>query len=283
MDLESFWQENKRFLLMVGGGLLVFLIAYLVIEGMYEDELVANQRSLRSSQNALAAPFYSRADLEVAEEQNEELRAALVTLKGAIEFEPREAFQLAPGMTAYNQYFRQVERVDGELSTLANRSRVIIPPGLDLEMIDSTQPDLIQRWLEAVDLIERVVRLAIESGVDRVDRIQVKLDPALQGRGTVDEIESTKVTFDMRSEPEPVARLLSLSQSVEGGGPLPLADLDVVGASAKREEIRVKVTFLIARVSLDALDGEDGDGYLSTSVPSPSEGRTAALARRSGR
>ena len=38
MDLDGYWQENKRFVLTVAGGFLVFLIAFLVLDSSYGAE-----------------------------------------------------------------------------------------------------------------------------------------------------------------------------------------------------------------------------------------------------
>ena len=43
MDLNDYWQENRRFVTTVGTGVVVFLIAKLVLGSMYEDEIQAKR------------------------------------------------------------------------------------------------------------------------------------------------------------------------------------------------------------------------------------------------
>ena len=59
MDLNDFWQENKRFLIMIGSGLLVFLIASQLFVDPYVDEVQRLQGSRASVQRNLTSERYS--------------------------------------------------------------------------------------------------------------------------------------------------------------------------------------------------------------------------------
>jgi hypothetical protein len=98
-----------------------------------------------------------------------------------------------------------------------------------------------------------VVRLSIDSGVERIERIEVKLDPGLTSRSGVGEIERTRVTFVAAGAPQPLVRLLMASQSrsAQGGEallPLVLERADLVAARNKPEEATLEVVFCVVRL-----------------------------------
>ena len=55
-----------------------------------------------------------------------------------------------------------------------------IPDDLGLPALAPTREDELARYLEAFDLVERVIRLSFETGVRKVDKIQIRLDPKLR-------------------------------------------------------------------------------------------------------
>lgn len=254
MDLNDYWQENKQFVINVAVGLLVFWIGLMIIDSKYDS--ASALRSLNANKKTLQETRFTRSDLTVAKEESEALESAFMSLRKAITFLPREEYKLqASSGSAANQYFVAVSRVSADLSRLASRRRTLLPDGLGLETVESTRADLMERRLEALDLIDRVVRLAIDSGVTRVDKIQVRLDPGIDSRKGLDTIERTEITFEFVSNPASISRCLSLAQSEESGQALPMESLDVTVARMKKDEMRAKVKFLIIR--LHGVDTEE--------------------------
>src|SRR5204863_482021 len=83
-------------------------------------------------------------------------------------FAPRPAFAFDPAKgSASNQYFATVSSVREELLTLAGRNNMRIAEDLGLPALSPTRESEIVRYLEALDLVDRAVRLALASGVDR--------------------------------------------------------------------------------------------------------------------
>ena len=116
MNFEDYWQENKRFLGMVGGGLLVFLVGSAVLDSIYEADITAAESKLRRLRGKLAEPTYSTSDRDRARQQNEELHAALDRLSVASAFVPRPAYRLeAEAASASNQYLRALAGVREDL------------------------------------------------------------------------------------------------------------------------------------------------------------------------
>jgi len=257
MDLNDYWQENKRFLTIVAGGLLVFVIGEMVVGSAFGDDLKAQQRSVRKSTGDLRKEMFKRDDLATARLENESLRAAVDQLSQAVAFQPRPEFVLdARRGSASSQFFNVVARTREGLLTLAGRNNLRTPDSVGLPALSPTQDDDIARHLEALDLIDRVVRMAVEVGVERIDRIDIKLDPALGSRQGVRFIERTRVEFAISGAAVPIERLLLATQAQEQGQQLLIHALDMLPSKAKPDEARLELTFAIARLSGVAA-GED--------------------------
>ncbi len=257
MSVEDFWQENKRFVVSVGGGLLVFLIGSMIVDRLYGSEVARVRTQLRRNESSLSAERYRSADLERAREANEALAAAVETLSSAVSFETRPDFLLNPRAGgASSQYFARADLVRQELASLASKTRMRLPADLGLESLKTTREEVIVRHLEALDLIDRAVRMALDAGVERIDKIQVRLDPAFDSRAGLGAVERTRVTFQMSSTAEPVVRFLAATQSGRFGSPLVIEESNVTGARSKLDEVRAEVTFLVVRLARQDADAD---------------------------
>lgn len=258
MDLNDFWQENKRLLVTVGCGLLVFLIGQFLVEGAYGTDLARAKADKRTNENRLREARYSQSDLDAAEDENEALRAALDTLAGAVEFRPRPEFVVdsAEG-SASSQYFTRVEEVREELDLLAGRNRMAYPDGWGIEALDTNSTPVLVRRLEALDLVDRIVRLAGEAGVQRITKIQVRLDPSLDSRHGLDDVERTRVEVQMSTSSESITRFLASTQNERFGQPLTIEEYEIKGERNKLDAVKAELTFLVVRLHLP--DGEEAE------------------------
>jgi hypothetical protein len=256
MDLNDYWQENKRFVVSVASGAILFVIGSMVVDSFFKSELQKEERSARSDGDKLSrTPMFGAAEQRQAEQQNQALVAAITTLSQAVEFQSRPRFVLdAAKGPATNQYFGTVSSVREELLRAAGRANLRLPEDLGLPALSPTRELEIQKTLEALDLEERLVRLAIDAGVDRIDRIEIKLDPALSSRQGVGEVERTRVTFVATGAAQPLLRLLLTSQSRAAAGspigplPLMLERAEMTQARNKPDEATLDATFCVVRL-----------------------------------
>ena len=94
MDLHDIWQENKRWILGVVAGLLVFWTVSTIVKGIYSTAGVRQQ--IRNQQRSVQSePLYTAEALAAARNEQEELETARGRLDGAIEFVPPDEFLLA--------------------------------------------------------------------------------------------------------------------------------------------------------------------------------------------
>ncbi|MDP6519624.1 MAG: hypothetical protein QF411_06975, partial [Planctomycetota bacterium] len=248
-DFNDYWQENKRFLITVGIGLLVFMIGEMILDSVWGEDLRAQQRSVTSAQRELARSKFTAADLTRAREENEMLTVSLTELTEAVAFQPRTRFVFHPELeSASNRYFSAVSAVRGELLTIASRNNLRLPEDLGLPALSPTRDEEIVRYLDALDVVDRAARLAVEAGVERVDKIEIRLDPALFSRSDVGHVEQTSIKLTMSSQSSSLVRFLSLTQDPLELGPLRVRSVEMSASRSKRDEARLDVEFVAVRM-----------------------------------
>ena len=150
MDLNDFWQENKRFVLTVAGGLLAFLIGVVVINSVYGADLAVMKRRLAKAESGLSKPMFKPGDLTRAQDENDALQAALSEVTEAVDFRARPQFELGDGK-ATNRYFAVVSEVREDLMARAGRAGLSVPEDLGLPQLSPSNDLQIERYLEALD------------------------------------------------------------------------------------------------------------------------------------
>jgi len=250
--MNDFWQENKRLVTFAGGGLLLFLIGILIVDGLYGTETRTKERSVARSASELRQVRYQGADRDQAEAENGALLDALEALSERAVFQPRPEFSLEGGsaQNASQRYVLELERVRLMLGTLAGRKRISLPQGLDLEMVATNSVDTLERHLAALDLLERALTLAIEYDVKQIRRIRVQLDSAFISRRGTGPIEETTVEIEAISTPASITDWLQATQTLAQGQVLPIRKVEARLAAAKFDELRASVTFSAVRLHL---------------------------------
>ena len=263
MDPNDYWQENKRFVSGVGGGAVVFLVAYMIVSSFYDDDIRGKNRTIAKRQSDLKQAMFSAADLAEAKAENDELIEAVDKLIAATRFEPRAEFVLDPASGAANtQYLRALSRVREDLLTRANRANLQVDAALGMPALSPTREPEIERYLEALDLVETVVDLSIDARAQRIDRIHVKLDPALTSRDGLGDVERTRISFDITGTSLALTRLLTWTQrphDAVGGRVLHIDSVELAPSRSKDEEVHLELTLVIARLSERVLSRDFGE------------------------
>ena len=250
MNLEDYWQENKRFVWTVLIGLFVFLVGYKSIDWMWSSERNAVMGERRGLITRRDSALYGDGDRRQASEENDGLRAALASLRAEVEFEPRARFRRDPALgSASAQYLRVAADLRDELLPLANRRRMRLADDLGMPELSPTDEAEIVRYLEALDLIERVVRVAAERevGVTRISEIRTRLDPVLYRDGGAPRIEKTTVEMTLEGSSLALLRFVWRTQRPEQGKPLTIEDLEMTSTTDEADEARLVVRFVIPR------------------------------------
>jgi hypothetical protein len=250
MDVGAYWQENKRFVVTVGAGALVFLVAYAFENSHYQGQINAAQRAIQLNKNQLQAMKFTAQDLAAVQGENVALRNSLERLTTAAQFHARKEFVPDPAAGSSDSlYVRTVSRVREELLQRANRAGLELDSRLGLPELSPTLEREILRYLEALDLVESVADLAIRARLDTVDKIQVRLDPGYSSRQGVGAIERTRVQFTLTGDALGMTRFLAWTQRpAPGGRVLPVDQLEMSAARNQPGRVRADVTFVIALV-----------------------------------
>ena len=244
---DDFWQENKPFVLGVAAGAALFGIGWLATAKTLGADLRAQRARLRTLETQLDQPRFVAADQERAQAERDSLSQAVTTLSDAVAFHARPEFAL-DGTSPANRYFAVQSRVREELLTLAGRAGLILPEGLGLPALSPTKEQEIVRYLEALDVVDRVVKLAIEAGCERIDEIRVQLDSRLVSGKSIPDIEKTSIEFDLIGPSAPLARWVALTQQERFGDVILIDKLNLVASRTKPDEARLEVTFRVAHL-----------------------------------
>ncbi len=245
MDLESYWQENRRFVLAVAGGALGFLVAWWAIDGYLGSDLRRLESSRARLSQGLGEPMFQQGEQELAQQENEALRSAVTRLRAAVEFVPRERFAVPPGSAASGRYLAVVSDVREDLLLRAGRAGLSLPGDLGLPALAPTKDQEIVRTLEALDAIERALQRALEAGVERVDSIRIKLDPRLSAGKPIDDLEKTLVELRLSGPAIPLVRLIGFLQEPREGAALLVERAEVSPARARRDEVQLEIVLLV--------------------------------------
>ncbi|QDU83883.1 hypothetical protein Pla163_09840 [Planctomycetes bacterium Pla163] len=257
MDLEEYWQENKRFLAQVGIGLVVFLVGLGVIGATVGDAKRAADSDVAVAERKLKQPYYGANERSLAQEDHDALVASIEALRSQVAFVPRPEFRSADASDLdTNHYLDVASRVRAELMPLASRRNVDLEPTLGLPEQSPTRADEIERYLDALDVIERVVRAAIEVRVAKVDSIKVRLDPGLRGRKGTGTIERSRIAFEIHGDDLALQRLIASTQEA---APQSLVLDEVIMRRSRQdpELVVLELGVLIARVNARITDDEE--------------------------
>ena len=245
MDLEGYWQENRRFVLAVTGGAVAFLIGWWAIDAYLGADVRSLQARRARVQAELKDPKFQTEDLDRAEAQNKALREATTTLRAAAEFKPRERFTLEGGTSASARYVAVVSAVREELLQRAGRAGLVLPHDLGLPTLAPTKDAEIQRTLEALDALERTLSLAIDSGCERVSSIKVRLDPRIVSGKPIDDLERSAVELRFEGASPPLARLLVALQQARPEGVLLVQRAEMTPLRTARDEMRLDLELAV--------------------------------------
>lgn len=251
MNLGDWWQENKRFAVVTASGAIVVVIGLMLIDEFFASDLRVNQAALVRTRSKLANDkLYVADQLAALQADHQELAAATQELEAAVRFVPRAPFRADPKRGAIgNAYFQTVSTVREDLLTLAGRAGMRLPEDLGLPALSPTREPEIERYLEGLDLVDRAARMALAAGVERVDKLQIKLDPKLHSKDGVGAIERTRVEATLSGRPGPLVQFLMLTQAERDGGPLLIEKLEMAPARNKTDEATLEIVLVAARLN----------------------------------
>lgn len=247
MNLDSVWQEHKRFITLCAIGGAGFLVGALVIQETLGSDLGAARAKKLGLERQLAGGMYGRSEQDLAQADRDALAARVDELRAAVAFVPRPGFALDPQRgSAAGQYLAAIQTVQDELLPAAGRAGMVLDRDLGLPPLSPTREEEIARVLEGLDLVERGVRLAMAAGVARIPEIEIRLDPSLSSRAGVATIERTEIRLSARGDGQALASFLRRTQ--EGAAPLIVIEADLSTVRSKGDEASLELTLAAVRL-----------------------------------
>lgn len=245
MDLDGYWQENKRFVTGVAGGGAAFLVLWWLIDSNLGKDLRRMESRRVNLTRDLGEPMFGNAELERAQAENEALRAAVAALRRHTDFQSRPQFELQGGDAPSSRYVSAVAQVRDSLLQDAGRAGLVVPPDLGLPTLAPTREAEIARTLEALDAVEQLVRHAMAARVQRIDQIRIRLDSRLLAGKPIADLERSEIEIALSGPSGPIVRLLELCAEPVDGRVLQVRRAEIKDARGKRNEVRLELELAV--------------------------------------
>lgn len=245
MSLDTLWQLHRRFIIGVAVGLIVFLIGMAMIGSTVGKDLKRYQGLVGKHKRALSSPAYSQAQVNELRGRLNQMVSQTETLAAAALPPLREQFVPAPGQSPTQHYIELTGQMRGDLIGWALRNNVDVDDSLGLPAQSPTQPQMIARILRGLDVVERVVRLAVQAGADGISDIQIASRiPKKRRNQAGTRLDTTPVTMEVVfADNSPKDFMKALMDSADGLGPLGLVRMELMPTNLRKKQRRVILEF----------------------------------------
>ncbi len=251
MDLTEIWEEHKRFILAVGGALLVFFIGTRIVNAMYVNPAKrldsSADRLERKLRRGVAPDSRDLSDLRKVEDDLDERLGAM---EKRVRFQPRPDFVLAAGADfdlVYNDRYREVR---DDLLERANIEDVDLDPSLGMPETTPTDRLDVQRHLKALDQVQRVVLVAMENGVEGIPAIRMLAEARKGFLSSQSYLDRTRVEYELEGTADAVIGVIEALQSSEQF--LGIADCRIDLDSKVVDQVRAEVEVVGLEMDPDA-------------------------------
>jgi hypothetical protein len=171
--MEYFWKENKKFLRALAGGTIFFCLCYsFVISPLKASAYGAKNKRLlekRELEQKMQQGVAAEETLTLARRDRELNRKSLATMTQDVVFKMADRFQKPDQESPKAHYDNLKLDLTTELKDKAVQGKVALPAML-LQGDDRTDGQVAEMLLRLA-VVDRLVTLAIESGVEKVDAI----------------------------------------------------------------------------------------------------------------
>ena len=248
MNIDVFWQANRKFIVGLGAGIISFFILLAIVAGGANDRFntASNSVSLAKRKGASGSQ-YSAAQVGKLEKTLAQLDADVGELIKAALPPYRKRFQVPVGVSPASHYIALTGELRDELIGWALRHNVNVDETLGLPPVSPSQPLAIEQHLRALDIVDRVVRLAIENGASEIDKIRISQQRRVGSSKKASPLLITPMSLEItfsRVSVTPFLRAMMISQ--QSGNSLGVVSLEVLPPNQKKSEQRIRIGFDIA-------------------------------------
>jgi hypothetical protein len=256
MNLDTMWQLHRRFITGVAIGLVVFLIGMAMIGNSAGQDLKRSNGLIGKHKRALNSPVYSQAQVSELRARLNEMEDRTQRLAQSVLPPLRAEYHPAPGQSATQHYIELTGRLRTDLLGWALRQNVEIDPSLGLPAQSPTQPQMISRVLSGLDVVERVCRMAVQTGADSIQDIQIASRiPKKSRTNNGSPLVLTPVTLEVVfTDSSPKTFLDAILDLGDGLGSLGLVRMELMPADKRRKQRRVVLAFAAGSLPVDPFE-----------------------------
>lgn len=258
MNFDAFWQTHRRFIMGMAGGAVVFFILLAITGGGSKERLSKARTSIgRASRQMASNKMFAASQVSELKERFNMLqdRNQLLADRNLPAF--RERFQVPPGMPPAQHYISLTGEMRDELIGWALRRNCEVDDSLGLPPVSPSQPQQIDRVLRGLDVVDRVVHLAVDFGASEVDKIRIAQKRSRRSGRNVSPLDITPVTLEVTFTRTSIAPFMNaLLAEQQAGRPLGLMGLEVLPRNEKRLEQKLLLEFGVGALPAPQ-EGED--------------------------
>ena len=174
--MEYFWKENKRFVLAVGGGLIVLLLYNSLVLGKIRGDAAdaekTRMREHRDLGRKMGQGVPNDDGLVAGRRDRDQNRKLLASMTPEVAFALPDRFQRRKEDPLLNYFDNLKLDLTKALQDKAvdNQVALTASPGLPANISEETAPEVLAR----LAVFDRVVNLAIDSGVEKIETVDAE-------------------------------------------------------------------------------------------------------------
>jgi hypothetical protein len=246
--MDLFFKENKKYLAALGGGLLFLLLFNgFVLSPMNKAAAAARNKRNQEKQSfeeKLRAGLPSEEALALARRDGEAARKQIGQMAAESRFTVPDRFKPKGKDGAKAFYDGLKEDLKDELQKKAVQGRVQVPPGLGLP--EAGGEDDPEELLLSAAVIDRVVTVAVESGIEKIDSIDARRGAEDPVPGKTAFLRKTPVLVRFSGRPEAVLRMVHGLQ--KKGSYLSVTRFDAARPDPTRDVFEASMSVAMLRV-----------------------------------
>ncbi len=203
MDFEEIWQENKSFILMLLAGVVVFTIAYFIVDGSFSSEIRSNRSRATTAEKRAEQQKLPSGAVRSIERRLAEIEDELQHLESELAYRPSAGFTLVGVSRSPDIYFNEmVQKLLKERVEPAASLDIRIPADLGLGSITPKTTAEREWYLNGLDVVSRCCLAGMAAGVEAIEPIRISKMP--------------KKSRTDRNEATPYLRPLLVKMTVKG-------------------------------------------------------------------
>ncbi|MBI4585241.1 MAG: hypothetical protein HY717_14605 [Planctomycetes bacterium] len=188
---QKIWEENKRFLLIAGGGLAAFLLLNAILVTGYKNQALGKDGTIE--RNRLLEVKVQRLYKEVRDRFHEEKN--MLESYAHFERDYLQRFSIPPqknlpdfrkGTSAQIYFNDQIEKIWGEVSRKAREINCLMPEKIttqDLGVLPDDTAEDTQRHFIYLEILRRALNAMVDSGMKKIDKPKLHEEEPLPVKG----------------------------------------------------------------------------------------------------